>query len=299
MTTTLATPASPALAVSAATGAVTSHNGTTIGYRRFGAGPGLVLVHGAMQSAGSHTQLAQALADRFTVYTYDRRGRGRSGPFGPAYDMRTEVEDLAALLAATGAHFVFGVSAGGLVALDAALALPAIHKVAVYEPALSLDGSPSTAFLARYDQEIAQGKPAAALVTGMQGARLGPAFFNALPRWLMEALTSQMLAAEDKAAAPDDVTLRQLAPTLHYDFQLVSASDGALTRYRAIRAPLLLLGGSASPAWLKAAMARLAQAFPQAQRIEFPGLGHEATGNTDRRGQPARVAQALRQFFTQ
>ncbi len=62
-------------------GSVTSKDGTTIGYRQIGHGPGVVLVHGAMESALSHSQLAEALADTFTVCVYDRRGRGRSGPF--------------------------------------------------------------------------------------------------------------------------------------------------------------------------------------------------------------------------
>lgn len=65
-----------------ATGTVTSKDGTTIGYRQLGQGPGVVMLHGAMESAQSHMQLATALADAFTVYLPDRRGRGLSGPFG-------------------------------------------------------------------------------------------------------------------------------------------------------------------------------------------------------------------------
>jgi pimeloyl-ACP methyl ester carboxylesterase len=295
---TTATVHSPTAAMTVTTAStVTSPDGTRLAYRQFGSGPGLVLVHGAMESALSHQQLAEALADRFTVTLYDRRGRGASGPSGADYSVRKEVEDLAALLQETGARFVFGVSAGGVIALEAALALPALQRVAVYEPALRINGFPATDFLARYDQELAQGRVAAALVTGMQGARLGPAFFNALPRWLMEALTARMLAAEDQSAAPGQVTMRQLAPTLRQDFQLIAATDGALARYAGLRAQVLLLGGSASPAWLTAGVAALSQALPQAQRITFPGLGHEASGNRNQRGHPQRVAAALRRFF--
>lgn len=67
------------------TGSVTSADGTTIGFREFGHGPGVVLVHGGIQAAQSFTKLASALADTSTVYMPDRRGRGRSGPFGPRY----------------------------------------------------------------------------------------------------------------------------------------------------------------------------------------------------------------------
>src|SRR5258706_8770560 len=135
------------------TGRVISRDGTAIAYWHFGAGPGLVLVHGAMETGLSHRQLAEALADRFTVTIYDRRGRGASGPAGTGYGIRQEVEDLEALLNHTGAQQVFGLSSGGLIALEAALALPALQQVAVYEPALRINGSPSTDFLAPYDHE--------------------------------------------------------------------------------------------------------------------------------------------------
>lgn len=98
-----------------------------------------MLLHGSNESARSHTGLAVALADAFTLYLPDRRGRGMSGPYGPDYGMRTEVEDLDAVLAESGAQLVFGVSAGGLVVLEAARTRPAIRKVAVYEPALLMD----------------------------------------------------------------------------------------------------------------------------------------------------------------
>src|SRR5215467_5058815 len=126
-------------------GYVTSPDGTTIGYRQLGHGPGVVLLHGAMESAQSHMQLAIALANTFTVYVPDRRGRGLSGPFGSTYGMQKEVEDLDALLTESGARDVFGVSAGGLICLEAALTLPAIRKAALYEPALVVNGSISTA----------------------------------------------------------------------------------------------------------------------------------------------------------
>jgi pimeloyl-ACP methyl ester carboxylesterase len=93
------------------------------------------------------------------------------------------------------------------------------------------------------------------------------------------------------------VTMRQLAPTLHHDFQLIAQSAGGLARFQNIRARLLLLGGTASPAYLQASVQALAQAFPHARRVAFPGFNHSATGNTDQRGHPAQVAAALREFF--
>lgn len=279
------------------TNSITSKDGTTIYYRQLGKGPGVVLVHGTMESAQSHMQLAEALADTFTVYLPDRRGRGLSGPYSEDYSIQKDVEDMDALLAKTSSHFVFGVSVGAIICLHATLTLPAIHKIALFEPPLIINGSVSTAFLTRYDQEIAQGKVASALVTGMLGSQMGPPIFNVMPRWLLELLTKMMMAGEDKKAKGDYVTMRMLAPTMHYDLQLAVETEGSLESFRTISNDVLLLGSSKSPTYFKTALDGLKKVLPHAKRIEFPGLNHGASGNTDRGGQPKRVAQELRRFF--
>jgi pimeloyl-ACP methyl ester carboxylesterase len=281
------------------TGSVISKDGTTIGYRQLGAGPGLVVLHGAMESAQSHMQLAEALADTYTVYLPDRRGRGLSGPIGRGSGVGEAVQDLDALLAKTGAHYVFGVSSGAIISLQAALTLPAIQKAAIFEPPLIVNGPAPTAWLTRFDDEMAQGRVAAAMITGMKGAEMGPPMLKLMPRWLLERLTTMMMASEEKKAGADDVTMRMLAPTLHDDFQLVIEMDGALESFSGLGTDVLLLGGSKSPAYLTRAVAALEKVLPHATRVEFPRLGHEASGNRDRRGQPERVAQELRRFFVE
>ena len=281
----------------AVTSSITSKDGTTIGYRQLGHGPSVVVLHGIMESAQSHMQLAEALADTFTVYLPDRRGRGLSGPQGSDYRLEKEVEDLDALLTKTGAHYVFGVSAGAIVCLQAALTLPAIHRAAIFEPPLIIDDSVSTAFVERFDKEMAQGKVDSALVTAMKGSQMGPPVFNVMPRWLLELLTKMMTASEEKKAKADDVTMRMLASTLHSDFQLSVETKGALESFKAIRADVLLLGGSKSPAYFKVALDALEKVLPHAKRTEFPGLNHGASGNANRGGKPKLVAQELRRFF--
>jgi pimeloyl-ACP methyl ester carboxylesterase len=279
------------------TGVVTSTDGTRIGYRQLGTGPGIVVLHGTMESAESHMQLAEALADTFTVYLLDRRGRGQSGPTGADYGLHQEIDDLAAVLTATGAQNVFGVSSGGIIALQAALALPAIQKVAIYEPPLFVSEPLPSALLARYEAEIAEGQVAAALVSAMLAAQMGPPIFARIPRKLLELLTTLGLRSEDKKAKPGDVTMRLLAPTLHNDFQLVVEMADRLDSVKALQAEVLLLGGSKSPGYLRAALDALAQALPRVQRTEFTGLNHGGSGNTNRGGRPEQVAQELRRFF--
>jgi pimeloyl-ACP methyl ester carboxylesterase len=279
---------------------VISRDGTHIQYLKLGQGPGVVMLHGAMESARSHLALAEGLADAFTVYLPERRGHQLGFPFVSEYSMQKEVEDLAALLDKTGARSIFGVSAGGLICLQAALTLPSIERVALYEPALIVNGSASVEFLPRYDREIAQGKTAAALISGMQGAQLGPPVFNAIPSWLLELLTTMTMKQEEKNAKPGDVTMRALAPTLHYDFQLVAEMAEELEKLRAVQPGVLLLGGDRSPAWLKLALDALMVTLPHVERIEFPGLDHGGSSDissTNRSGQPAVVAAELRQFF--
>jgi pimeloyl-ACP methyl ester carboxylesterase len=277
---------------------VTSKDGTTIGYRQLGHGPGLVLLHGVMESAQSHIQLAEALADNFSVYLPDRRGRGLTGPYGKEYSIQKDVEDMDTLLTKTGAHYVFGVSSGGIISLQAALSLDAIHKAAIYEPPLLINDSLPIAWLTRFEREIAQGKVASALVTAMKGTQMGPPVFNVIPRRLLELLTNMAMKSEDKKANKDyDVTMRMLAPTLHHDFQLVIEMAGKLESFKAIRAEVLLLEGSKSPAYFKVALDALEKVLPHVTRIEFSRLGHGGSGNTNRGGKPERVAQELRRFF--
>ena len=277
--------------------ATASADGTVIGYRTIGTGSGLVILHGAMESASSHTELAAELSDSHTVYLPDRRGRGLSGPHRTNHDMRTEVEDLVATWAATGATDVLGVSSGAIIVLEAALRLPEVRRVAIFEPPLIIGDSLSTGFVARYREELARGDLASALVTGMKGAQMGPAIFAHVPRPLLRALTVAAMRREDRTLGPSEVTMRALAPTLSYDFMLAEQTRDRLDAYSSITAEVLLLDGGSSPAYLRTAVNALAAVLPRAHRITFRGLGHGATGNARFGGKPAVVAGPLKEFF--
>lgn len=313
------------------TGSVTSCDGTTIGYRRLGRGPGLIAVHGGMQAAQNLMKLAAALADSFTVYLPDRRGRGLSGPPGSHYSLAAECEDIDALAQATGARNIFGLSSGAIIALQAALVLPAIGKAALYEPPLSVSGSTPTGWVARYDREVAQGALGSAAITAARGTQTAPPALRFVPRIAVAVPLNAALRLSNRANAPgspsggssarraallvlgwplrkaaqrnqapgeatagDDVPLRALVPTMHYDAQLVLETEGTLHTFASTPAEVLLLGGGKSPAYLKTSLDALASVLPQAQRIELADCGHLAPDNS---GEPARVARELRPFF--
>src|SRR5215469_15982920 len=115
---------------------VHSKDGTSIAYDTLGNGPAVILIDGALgfRWFGAASELAQLLAEEFTVYCYDRRGRGESGDTQP-FAVEREVEDIEALLdAAGGSGYLYGISSGGALALEAALALPGkVEKLAIYE----------------------------------------------------------------------------------------------------------------------------------------------------------------------
>ena len=286
-------------------GAVESRDGTTIGYWKTGQGPAVVVLHGSMESARSHTLLAEALAGDFTVYLPDRRGRGLSGPHRPDHTVQTEVEDLEAVLTAAGAEMAYGVSAGGAVVLEAARTVPSLKKVALYEPAIVDNPTPHREWLVRFDREVAEGNLAGAMVTSMYGLQLAPAFLKVIPRRLMTRMTEKMLVKDERQAAPDAVTMRTLAPTIHQEGALIAELAGTFEAFRAVSADVLLMGGTKGLSALKPGRDTLEKVLPHCRRVEFDGLDHGASsdpGGTNPGGSAkavGRVADEVKAFFKQ
>ncbi|GLY89600.1 alpha/beta fold hydrolase [Actinoallomurus iriomotensis] len=274
-------------------GEVRSTDGTTIGYRRWGDGPALILLHGGMLASQHLTGLAEALADDFTVYVPDRRGRGLSGGHGDDYGVEREVEDVRALVAETGANRIFGLSSGGLVALRTALAVPELERIALYEPPLDAGGAMPLGWLPRYERELAAGRTGAALVTVLKGMEVEPVF-GRVPRFVLTPLMAIAVRMGNEPSG-DEVPVKALVPTQGFDIRLVQEMADTAQEYASVPASVLLLGGARSPAYLRAALSRLAAVLPHARSVTFPRLDHSGPTND---GDPLAVADALRDFFT-
>lgn len=269
-------------------------DGTVIGYRHMGSGPGLVLVHGGLQSAASFAKLGAALADRFTVSIPDRRGRGLSGAFRPDHSMATEIDDLSRLLAETGARNVFGLSAGALVALHTALVNPAVSRLALYEPPLEFGSVKPRCWAADYETALAKGNLAAAFVAALNGTGDDEPMTK-LPAFFLTMLYAAMMRLRPGAGVDGGPPLATLIPTIHYDIALIAETAGDLDRFRNLRvAETLLLGGDRSKRYLTDALDALVTILPNATRVELQGAGHIAADNS---GDPIRVATELRRFF--
>lgn len=276
--------------------AAISADGTHIGFTGRGSGPGVVLVQGAMGTATDFDDLARALSPDFTVHTPDRRGRGMSPrTYEDDHDIARDVEDLQAVLAETGSSRVFGLSSGAVITLEAARTLPSVTHAAVYEPPFYATGV-SHSGIARLGREIDRGDLPSALVTALLTSGTAPGPLRALPRPLARVLASVVLAVDSRRSRPGP-SLRDLVPSVRYDFAVVGGVDGHGQRFAEITRPTLLLTGSRSPSFLKEAIRALHELIPQAELVDLKELDHSGPWNgTGRRG-PNAVADALREFF--
>ncbi|SEW02180.1 alpha/beta fold hydrolase [Chitinophaga arvensicola] len=272
---------------------VTSEDGTHIGYRQTGAGEGIILVHGGMMASQNFTALAEELANEYTVYIPDRRGRGLSNDHVNNRGLPFEGQDLQAIINQTGAERIFGLSSGAVCTLQAVFDGARVKKVALYEPLMSNQGSNPLVNTQKYDQAIMKGNYGKAFISIIK-ATDGSSFFAKLPGFITVPLMNLAIKSEGKKDNGDKVPLQKLIAEWGYDRDLTLASAGMMERCKNITQPVLLMGGAKSQAFFKTALGGLAAAFPHCSRIEFPGLGHLGPDNSE---QPKVIADALRQFF--
>lgn len=262
---------------------VQSMDGTTIGFDVRGSGPPLVIVHGATayRAIAETDGLADALADSFRVYSYDRRGRGESGDTKP-YAVEREIEDIAALIAHAGEPaVVFGASSGAVLSLDAAAAgLPITHVVAFEPPFVVDDQRPPLPadYVERLEAACAAGRPGDAVELFMTAAAGVPAEFVAGMR-----------------GEPFWGALESVAPTIAYDGRIMgdtmSGNPLPADRWEAVKVPVLFMHGDKTWPFLRSGPAAAAELLPTATLRAVPGENHSAG--------PDVLAPAIREFVTE
>jgi len=251
---------------------VHSADGTRIAYETVGAGRGLLVLGGALSTGGSYLPLAEALSESFEVHLVDRRGHGRSGPQGERYSIERETEDVLALHAQTGASLVFGHSFGGLVALEAARRSPQLEGVIVYEPGVSVAGSIPCRWLDRAEALLAVGDRRGAFTVMAQGAGFAPAAFARMP--LPLAKTILRVALRGTRWAQIDANL---AASFAEHRQLAAIDEGTVERFAAIRARVVLLAGTRSPAFVaEGLLGQLEGVIAGSESELIDGLDHAA-----------------------
>jgi pimeloyl-ACP methyl ester carboxylesterase len=278
-------------------GSVTSKDGTTIGYRQMGSGPGIIIMHGGISSSQYYMKFGAALSDEFTVYIPDRRGRGLSGTFGDNYGLQREVEDLEALIKKTGAHYIFGASSGGLISLQTAINSPDLYKIVTYEPLVYDDKSQMDKFNAsvqHFDKELSEGKKVTAMVDIAKSEDHPTVAFYKLPDFVMKIFFKLILLQDERSVKGDDVTIEDLMPTLKFDVQLVNETEGKLDNFKNVKAEVLLMGGSKSSLFLKQSLKTLEKLLPHVKRIELQNLDHDSAQDY---GKPEIIVQEIKSFY--
>jgi pimeloyl-ACP methyl ester carboxylesterase len=235
---------------------IESTEGTTIALDRSGSGPPLVIVLGAFCDRSTSKPLAALLTANYTVYEYDRRGRGDSAN-GLPLTIEGEVSDLAAVAAAAGEPpFVYGHSSGGMLALEAAARGVKMRRLAVYEPPYTGDHYPGPEFGRHLDQLVATGRRDAAA-----------------EQWLAMTGTPPPIIESIKSS-PGWAHRQALAHTLSQDLRLANDGRVPIERLKRINFPVLAMAGAASAPWAASATATLAGALPLASRQIVDGQQH-------------------------
>ena len=282
-TTTPAPTTTDTIATRAATTSdfVTSRDGTRIAYDRTGSGPAVVLVPAVLSVRGGDplaSALVAVLAENHTVYTYDRRGRGESGNTAP-YAVDREIEDVAAVIeAAGGTAYAYGISSGGVLALRAALALPSITKVAVYEPPFIVDDKRPPLpddYVEQVETAVAEGRRGDAVELLMTKAIGVPAEFVSAMR-----------------ADPSWAGMEAVADTIGHDGRIIgdTMSGRPLSaEFAGISAPTLVVDGGDSEQFMHDGADALAALLPDVERRTLAGQDHAVDG--------AVLAPVLSDFF--
>lgn len=253
---------------------VHSADGTAIAFDVTGDGPAVVLVGGMFQHRaidGATAQLAAALSERFTVFHYDRRGRGESDDTAP-YAIEREVEDLGAIVETVGSASLFGMSSGAFLALEAARAGVPVDALALYEP--PVDGNPSLP--QDWDREL----------IALTAAGTG----EAVEKFMTEAVGVPAEAVAGMKQSPVWPLFVAVEPTMPYDLALTKqAVSGGPARWARITAPALVMAGADStPNWHEGAQG-IAGALPNARYRALPGQTHAVA--------PDALAPVLLDFF--
>jgi pimeloyl-ACP methyl ester carboxylesterase len=259
---------------------VISKDGTSIAVDRLGTGPALILVDGAMCSRGFGPMppLAKELASRFTVYHYDRRGRGDSGD-GFAFEPQREIEDLEAVLKhAGGSALVFGISSGAALAGEAVRQLRGIRRLALFEAPYVIDNTHEPLppnFIEETKALVASGNRSGAVKKFMRYVGTPALMVLVMPLF------------------PFWKKLTKIAHTLANDLEIIAPHHNGKPfpegKWSMVTVPVLVMAGGKSPAYMQNAMRAWAKAFPNAIHQTLPGQTHMVKQDV--------LAPALTEFF--
>lgn len=244
---------------------VISKDGTKIAFDKVGTGPALILIGGAFQYRAIDprtTHLAELLANNFTVYNYDRRGRGDSTDNQP-YSVQREIEDINAIIEHSGGEaFVFGMSSGGVLALKAAASNSYIKKIVIYEPPFRGPDSPKLIdnFLSHLKDFIDAGD-----------------YSGAVEYFLVNSAGVPEQFIDGMRKSPIWGGFVVVAPTLIYDATIMGDCNIPAGAFSLINQPVLIVDGENSPNYWHKAMLSLKEVLPNCSLRTLKGQDHNVS----------------------
>lgn len=265
---------------------VTSKDGTTIAFDKIGSGPAVILVNGAMSYRWTVdptlAQLADLLSKDFTVYNYDRRGRGESTDNSTieTFAKELEIEDIQALIEdAGGTAMLVGFSSGGALTLETAAVTPGVSKAVVYEVPFIVDGGrePLPDYLGHTSKLVTEDK------------------FDELVEYFIVTVAGMPAEFVDGMKQNEDFwnAMKAIAPTIPHDAAFMSEfmKGKPLTAgyWAKVKTPVLVADGGASPSWMHNAAEALAAQLPNVSRTTLEGQTHAID--------PKVIAPVISEFF--
>ena len=254
---------------------VTSKDGTSIAYDRLGEGPALILVGGGSVDRQSNAGLAAILASDFTVFNYDRRGRGDSGD-APEYAIEREFEDIEALIKeAGGTAFLYGTSSGAVLAREATASGLPVTKLGLWEPPYILEGGrerPPADTASIYREMVSSGRRGDAVEYFMTKVVGLPDEFASFAR------TQPWWQGQEA-----------IAHTLAYDATIMGDYSLPTERAASVTVPTLVMDGGASYDWIRTTAQTLADLLPNGTHRTLEGQTHDVS--------PDVMASVLTEFF--
>ena len=254
---------------------VLSLDGTIIAFDQLGNGPAIILVGGASTDRSENSTLTALLAKRFTVFNYDRRGRGDSGDMAP-YAVVREIEDFEALIhEAGGDAFVVGFSSGAALALQAAARGLPIKKLALFEPPFIVDDSqprPPTDLASRFNEMITSGRRG-----------------DAVEYFMTKVVGLPMEFATQARNTPWWPAQEAMAHTLVYDATIMGDFSLPKEQAASVKAPTLVIAGESSFPFMRTTAQTLAAALPNGLSLILEGQTHDVA--------PQVLASVLEEFL--
>ncbi|GIF38781.1 alpha/beta fold hydrolase [Actinoplanes xinjiangensis] len=264
---------------------IETRDGARIPLHTTGSGPDLVVVHGGGVTIDIYRRLAARLADRFTVHLYNRRGRADAPPRSVPYSMQEDIDDLATVLAHTGAVNVLGHSGGAVVALEAARLQVPMERLAVYDVPMQVDDLFPVDWLPGARAAAQAGDTARALALTGAGLNTQSAA-GRLPVGMQVAITRMFLRTPIGRMMGDLVAM-----TLD-ESASIDEHGGPASRWAVVTAEVLLMCGAKGPPYYPKIHRALAAAIPRARTLEIPGSQHDGLARAN-----PRIVEPFAEFF--